>query len=65
MLGPVRSSDEALTDEGHRLEPEGGWGKPGTMLPWYMVHPSDPEKSIPISRASSEASGPTCPFAAG
>jgi hypothetical protein len=58
--------DEALRDEGHRLEPAVRvWGKAGAMLPWYMLHPSAPEKSIPISDASSEASGPMCSFAAG
>ena len=51
--------DEALPDECDRLEPPVGvLGEPGTTLPWYMLHPSAPEKSMPMSRASSDAVRP-------
>ena len=40
-------------------------GKPGTMLPWYIRQPSAPAKSMPRSRAASDAAGPMCSFASG
>src|SRR5689334_11947721 len=35
------------------------------MLPWYMRQPSVPAKSMPRSRASSDAFGPKCSLASG
>ncbi|ODQ96856.1 hypothetical protein BFG51_12190 [Dietzia alimentaria] len=35
----------------------GCWGKPGTVWPWYIDHPSLPEKSCPRDRPAREAAG--------
>ena len=43
----------------------GCWGKPGTTLPWYMRQPSAPAKSMPRSRAASDAFGPMCSLPSG
>ena len=40
-------------------------GNPGTVAPWYMLQPSPPEKSWPMSRPSSGASGPSRPLPRG
>jgi hypothetical protein len=39
-------------------KPRWGWfGKPGTTLPWYMLKPSRPEKSWPMSRSPRGTAG--------